>query len=61
MMAAGLGMTGWCGQGRHSRCSHRPGGPCEGGVFTCGDWYHCPCPCHGAEPVGQLGLFEVAV
>lgn len=61
----GLGVTGWCLFGRHERCSHRPGGPCHGGIgLTGGGRYSCPCDCHATLNseliVGQLELFEVA-
>lgn len=45
-----LGMTGHCLSGNHHRCSHRPGGPCHGGITQFdGSVYRCPCPCHHEE------------
>ena len=36
-----------CQQGRHDSCSHRLGGPAEGGIlFKYNFLWRCGCPCH---------------
>ena len=36
-----------CQQGRHHSCSHRLGGPAEGGIlFKYNFLWRCGCPCH---------------
>lgn len=51
-MIADLNTTGHCSAGRHHRCSHRTGGPAEGGITSSvdGTVYRCPCSCHQPEP-----------